>query len=50
VWGNLPLFQNYGICNEDIAVVVIFDGIDKLDSTLDSFFNDLDSRLDVPYN
>ncbi len=45
IFQNLRHFKNVEICNEDIIVVIIFDGIDKMHDSMNVFFNDFDKRM-----
>ena len=40
---NLKVFKEAGICNEDIAVVVLMDGIKKLDASMKEIFKEEDA-------
>lgn len=48
VYANLSSFKKVGICNEDIVVIVLFDGIDKMHDSMSCFFNDFDKNMEVP--
>lgn len=45
IYYNLKYFKKQQICNEDIAVVVVFDGIDKMHESMNCFFTDFDKRM-----
>ena len=44
VYDNLPAFLKVGICPEDIAVCVVFDGILSMDKTCVDYFKFLDKQ------
>ena len=43
IYQNIQTFNNVYICNEDIAVIVIFDGCTKVHPTILEMFNQEDS-------
>ena len=45
---NLKVFKEAGICNEDIAVVVLMDGIKKLDASMKEIFKEEDALKEIP--
>lgn len=45
---NLKEFKKVGICNEDIAVVVLMDGIMKVDPSIREIFKEEDSLKSLP--
>lgn len=50
IHSNLKEFKDkLSICNEDIAVCVIMDGIQKVDYSMKELFRDKDSLLDLPF-
>lgn len=45
---NLKTFKKAGICNEDIAVIVLMDGIKKVDPSMKEIFKEQDSVKNIP--
>lgn len=44
----MKIFKEAGICNEDIAVVVLMDGIKKLDPSMKEIFKEEDAIKEIP--
>ena len=45
---NLKAFKHAGICNEDIAVIVLMDGIKKVDPSMKELFKEEDAVKNIP--
>ena len=49
IYNNLDEFKLRQIGNEDIAVVVIFDGCEKFDESIGLMFKEEDNLKNIPY-
>ena len=49
IYNNLDEFKLRQIGNEDIAVVVIFDGCEKFDESIGQMFKEEDNLKNIPY-
>ena len=48
IYDNLDSFCNHGMCAEDIAVVILSDGILKMDESVVNFLRELDKQMGYP--